>query len=113
MVFPLVAACIAAVLYIVIGMYQSLSLQASLHISVRDECGKLSQTVYRMDKIEYYPFEKGLIGIRQAVLMEKEKEYQINILFKDKVVRKETGRSFLIDEAELIRILPIRGDEPS
>lgn len=111
MIFPLVVAGVAAVLYIVIGMYLSLSLQSSLHLSLRNECGELSQTVFRIDEIKSFPSQKDRVGIRPVVIMETEREYQINILFKDKIVKKEAGRSYLVDEPELIRILSFQEEE--
>ena len=111
MIFPLVIAAVVAVLYIVIGMYQSLTLQSSIHIALRKECGELSQTAYREEEIKSYPVEKDRLGIRPILRMEQEREYQINTLFRGKVVRKEEGRYYLIDEPELIRILSIQGDE--
>ena len=111
MIFPLVITAVVAVLYIVIGMYQSLALQSSIHIALRKECGELSQTVYRTEKITSYPADKERLGIRPILRMEQEKEYQINAPFKDKVIRKEEGRYYLLDEPELIRILSIQGEE--
>lgn len=95
MIFPLVIAAVAAVLYIVIGMYQSLELQSSIHIALRKECGELSQTVYRAEETISYPVKKEWRGIRPIVRTEQERE----------------GRAYLIDEPELIRVLSVRGEE--
>jgi hypothetical protein len=111
MIFPLVVAGVVAVLYIVIGMYLSLSLQSSLHLSLRNECGELSKTVYRLDEIVEFKAETDRKGIRPVVRMEEEREYRINILFKDRITRKEEGRSYLINEPELIRILSFQEEE--
>lgn len=111
MIFPLVVAGVAAVLYIVIGMYLSLSLQSSLHLELRNECGKRSETVYRLDEIKEFNAETDRNGIRPIVRMEEEREYRINILFKDRTTKKEEGRSYLIDEPEMIRILSFQEDE--
>lgn len=114
LIFPLVIAGVMAVLYIVIGLYSSLSLQTSLHMALRKECGELSKTVYRLEAAEEaesagaakaFQGEKGLAGIRPVVRMEKEREYKINTLFRERVIRKEAGRSYIINEAELARIL--------
>lgn len=113
MIFPLVIACVAAVLYIVIGMYESLSLQSSVHLTLRKECGERSETVYRIEEMKSYPVEKDRIGLRPVLKVEQEKEYRINTLFKDKVVRKEEGRYYLIDEPELIRVVSFEEDEVS
>jgi hypothetical protein len=111
MIFPLVVAGVVAVIYIVVGMYLSLSLQSSLHLALRNECGELSKTVYRLDEIKDFKGETDRKGIRPVVRMEEEREYRINILFKERITRKEEGRSYLIDEPELLRILLFQEDE--
>jgi hypothetical protein len=111
MIFPLVIAAVVAVLYIVIGMYQSLSLQSSLHLALRKECGERSQTVYRLDEIREYPVMTDRIGIRPVIKTEQEREYRIKTLIKDRIVRKEEGRSYLVDEPELIRIFLFEEEE--
>lgn len=105
MILPLVIAGVVAVLYIVIGMYLSLSLQSSLHLALRKECGEMTQTVYRIGEIKSYAKEKDRVSIRPVLKMEEEREYRINTLFHYQTVRKEEGRSYLIDEPELIRIV--------
>jgi hypothetical protein len=110
-IFPLVIAAVAAVIYIVTGLYESLSLQSSLHLALRKECGALSETVYRQETTENFQPERIRIGLRNAVRMEEEREYQINILFKDRITRKEQGRSYLINEPELIRILSFQEEK--
>lgn len=111
MIFPLVIAGVAAVLHIVVGMYLSLSLQSSLHLALRMECGEMSQTVYRTGEIKSYAFEKDRIGIRPVVKMDEVREYGINTLFNYKTVREEEGRSYLVDEPELIRIITFQEEE--
>lgn len=112
LIFPLVIAGVMAVLYIAISLYLSLSLQASLHLTLRRECGEISQTVYRLEAAktaESFQSERDRAGIRPLVRMETEKEYRINTLFKDRITRKEEGRSYIVDEAELARILSFDG----
>ncbi len=104
MIFPLVIAAVAAVICIVAVMYQSLALDAKLHMSLRQECGQSSETVYRQEFISAYQPIKDRIGLRPVIRMEAEKKYQIHILFKDSVVHTDKGRSYEIDEAELIRV---------
>lgn len=111
MIFPLVIAGVMAVLYIVINMYSSLSLQTSLHMALRRESGELSQTVYRQEAGKDFPLQKDWVGIRPVLRMEQEREYEINILFHDRVARQEAGRTYVVDEAELIRILPFHEGE--
>jgi hypothetical protein len=111
MIFPLVIAGVIAVLYIVIGMYQSLSLQSSLHLALRKECGERTQTVYRMEEMQDFKAETGRNGIRPVVKMKAEREYQIHIILQNRITRKEEGRSYLINETELIRILSFQEEE--
>lgn len=111
MIFPLVIAAVVAVLYIVINLYQSLSLQSSLHLALRKECGERSRTVYRLDEIKEYPAKTDQIGIRPVIKIEQEREYRINTFFKDSIMRKEDGRSYLVDEQELIRIFSFQEEE--
>ncbi|MDD2190496.1 MAG: hypothetical protein PHV71_07535 [Eubacteriales bacterium] len=105
MIFPLVITAVIAVLYIIVGLYLSLSLQSSLHIAIRNECGELSETVYRMEEYKEYAYQKDKLGLRQIILIDETQEYRIRGLFADKVVREEKGRGYVIDEAELIRML--------
>ncbi len=111
MIFPLVIAAVAAVLCIVTGLYQSLSLQSSLHMALRNECGLASQTVYRQERMQDFRPEKDREGLRPVIRMEKEREYRINIIFKGHVTRTEKGRAYVIDEAELIRVLSFQREE--
>lgn len=104
MLFPLVIAAVAAVICIVVGMYQSLFLDASLHMALRNECGLSAETVYRRGYISNHEPIKDKAGIRPVIRMENEKEYRISILFKDTVAHKDKGRSYEIDEAEMIRV---------
>jgi hypothetical protein len=111
MIFPLVIAAVAAVVGIVAGMYQTLFHDASLHITLRNECGLSAQTVYRQERVSDYTPQKDRIGIRPVIRMEEDKEYRISILFKDTVIHKDRGRSYVIDEAELIRVRSIFTEE--
>ncbi|MEL7654601.1 MAG: hypothetical protein AAGU75_01690 [Bacillota bacterium] len=107
LIFPLVIAAVIAVLYIIIGLYLSLSIQTSLHLSLRKECGEISQTVLRLEDYKDYPFEKDRINFRSALVIEEEKEYQIKGIFSNRIKRKEFGRSYIIDEAEIVRLRSI------
>lgn len=112
LIFPLVIAAMTALICIVAGLYSSLSLQASIHMDLRKECGEFSQTVYRPDMmIKDFPSDMDLAGIRPVIRIEAEREYKIISLFRQSLIRTEAGQSYVIDEAELIRILSL-GDEP-
>jgi hypothetical protein len=104
MIFPLVIAGVMAVLYIIISLYLSLSLQSSLHVSIRKECGELSETVYGIEEASEYPVTNVMIGLRPAIVIEQEQKYRIRGLFKDEISKKEKGRGYIINEADIIRI---------
>lgn len=110
MIFPLVIAAVIAVIYIVLSLYSSLFLQSSLHLALRKECGELSQTVYRLQEMKEFQSKKDSVGIRPVLRMEWEKEYRINTLFQARSSRKEEGRVYVIDEAEMTRILYFKGE---
>jgi hypothetical protein len=109
MILPLVIAAVMAVIYIVISLYLSLSLQTSLHLALRKESGELAKTVYRTTgTIREFRSSEELVKGRLAILMEEEREYQVKSLFANRVVRKEMGRSYVLDEAELDRMLSFK-----
>ncbi len=110
MIFPMVIASVVAVLYIIIGLYLSLSLQASLHLALRKECGEISQTVYRVEQIEEFQYEEEKLGLRPIIKMEAERDYRVSKLFTKDISRTEKGRSYVLDEAESIRILSLTGE---
>lgn len=107
MIFPLVIAAVMAVIYIVIGLYSSLSLQTSLHLALRRECGESSKTVYRLDDIKEFQSDKDSVDLRTVLVMDEEREYQIKGIFANKITRKETGRSYVIDDTEIVRLRSI------
>lgn len=111
MIFPLVIACVIAVIYIIINLYLALTLQTTLHLALRKESGEFSKTVYRQEEMKDYQCEKDRVGLRPIIRMEEAAEYQINTLFKSRIIRIEKGRAYLIDEAELIRIISIKREE--
>ena len=110
MIFPLVIAAVIAVIYIVLSLYSSLSLQASLHLALRKEGGELSQTTYRLQEMKEFQSKKDSVGIRPVLRTEWEREYRINTLFQARSTRKAEGRVYLVDEAERIRILYFKGE---
>ena len=107
MIFPLVIAAVMAVIYIVMGLYLSLSLQTSLHLALRKECGESSKTVMRLEEYQQYPIEKDKINLRTVLIMEEEREYRIKGIYSNKISRKEYGRAYVIDEAEIVRLRSI------
>ena len=111
MIFPLVIACVMAVIYIIINLYLALTLQTSLHLALRKACGEFSQTVLRQEEMKDYQWEKDRVGLRPVIRMEEAAEYRINTIFKSRITRIEEGRSYVIDEAELIRIRSLKEEE--
>lgn len=111
LIFPLVLAAVMAVIYIVISLYTSLSLQCSLHLSLRSQCGALSKTVYRIEETKEFQSERDWWGIRPILRMEEEKEHRINTLFQMRVIQREVCRSYIINEAEIRRLLDFREKE--
>lgn len=111
MIIPLVIAGVMAVIYIVIGLYSSLSLQAALHMDMRKECGEYTKTVSRIETIKNYNSKMDFVGLRPVIRMEEEREHKIRSVFKQSLIRKEAGRAYIIDEAELIRILSFEGGD--
>lgn len=111
MILPLVITGVMAVIYIVISLYTSLCLQSSLHLALRNQCGVLSKTVYREEETSEFQSERKWSGIRPILSMEGEREHRINTLFQMHVIQKEASRSYIIDEAELVRLLHYREEE--
>ena len=111
MIFPLVIAGVAAVISIVSGMYSSLSLQTEMHLSMRSQCGESTETVIRGEEIRKYHSDQGFAGIRPVIRMTEAREYKIHVVFQDRVIKAENGRSYLIDEAELVRIMSLGKEE--
>ena len=103
-IFPLVIAAVITVIYISVGLYTSLALQTSMHLSMRQEAGELSDTVERNFAVKEYEYEKRKIYLRTAVLMEENQRIGMGGLFRTNVKRQEKGRAYIIDEAELVRL---------
>ena len=104
-VFPLVICAVVALIYITVNLYLSLSFQTSLHMALRNECGEQTETVCRpAAEPKDYTYHDERYGLRLAILGEDAHEYRMEGLFKKRTYRTETGRAYLLDEAELLRI---------
>lgn len=103
-VYPLIIASVAAVLTITTGLYHSVLIQTTLHMELRRECGLTVETISREDQTAAFQAEKSSIGLRPVLTMEESKVYQLKPFFRNRVTKTESGRSYLIDEAELVRI---------
>jgi hypothetical protein len=103
-IFPLVIAAVIAVLYIVIGLYTSLSLQTSLHLALRKQCGEDMQNVYRLYEIRAFDTIKGSLNKRPALSAEETREYRIRGIFANRVSREESGSFYLVDDTKIVRL---------
>ena len=106
-IFPLVIAAVMAVLYIVIGLYTSLSLQTSLHLALRKQCGEDTQIVYRLDEIRAFDTVKVNLNKRSALSGEETREYRIRGIFADRITREESGSFYLVDDTKIVRLRSI------
>ncbi|MDF2655117.1 MAG: hypothetical protein K0R19_1591 [Bacillota bacterium] len=112
-IFPLVIGAVVAVIYITVGLYSALSLQTSIHLSLRKETGILSDTIERYQTAKTYEYQRQddrwLEGIvrHSAILMEEEQIIHMNGLFRANVKRQEKGSAYIIDEAELVRYMNV------
>lgn len=103
LIFPLVIGAVMAILYIVIGLFLSLQLQTGLHLDLRNEAGRVSETVHRTERVIHTDFEKGFVALRPILRAEKTRTYKRNALILKGIERTEKGRVYVIDEAELLR----------
>lgn len=103
MIFPLVIATVMAILYIILALYQQLSLQSSLHFLLRQEAGLRSETVYREESAKPYVLEDAFYQGRTILRAEEEQSYRRNRLFLHPVHTVEGGHSYIIAETELVR----------
>lgn len=103
LIFPLVTAAVIALLYIIIGLFLSLQLQTSLHLDLRNEAGRDSETVHRAERVIHTDFEKGFMALRLVLQGERTRGYKRNVLLLNMVEKTEKGRVYVIDEAELLR----------
>jgi hypothetical protein len=103
--FPIVIAAVISVLYIVIGMYQSVILQTSIHLAVRQAVGEASGTVIRSEEAPAFDQKEQKIGLRKSISIGEEKTYTINTIFRNELTRQESGRAYVIDEVGMLRIV--------
>lgn len=103
MIFPLVIGTVMAIFYIVLALYQRLDLQASLHAHLRQEAGIRSGTVYRVAETKSHSVEEGFVKGKAVIRAEEEQCYRRNSLFLHPVSTVEGGRTYVIDEADLVR----------
>lgn len=103
MIFPLVIAGVIAVIYIIMGLYNSMALQTALHLSLRDQCGQLSDTIYREESFKPYEVSQDFYQLRPILAIEETQEHKTSKIFTQRIQRTEKGRSYVIDEAEFVR----------
>lgn len=103
MVFPIVIAAVIAVIYIVICLYSSLSFQTGMQLSVRQESGKQSETVFRADSFQKMPVKESRIGISRILYAEGKNNYKMKGMISATVSRTDYCRVYIIDETEVVR----------
>lgn len=113
LIFPLVIGAVVAVIYITVGLYSALSLQTSIHLSLRKETGDLSDTIERKQTTKGYEYQREddrwLEGVvrHSAIHIKEEQIIRMNGLFPAAVRRQENGSAYVIDEAELVRFVNV------
>lgn len=103
LIFPLVIAAVMAVIYIIILIYESFSLQSSLHLFLRDQSSQLSDTIYREEELRNYEINHEFHSFRPIITGEEVQKYKAGNLIINEIMRTEKGRFYVIDEAEFIR----------
>ena len=103
--FPLVIAAVISVLYMAIGLYQSVILQTSIHMALREAVGERSGTVIRTDEFMDFNLVDQGVGLRKTISISEEKTDTIDTLFRNELTKNVCGRSFVIDEVGMLRIL--------
>jgi hypothetical protein len=115
-VFPLVIAAVMAVIHLMIALYSLTATQAALHVALRAAAGD-ETGLTRVGIVEGRPpdryrraAEAGDVRIerRDAVLRpylsaEVARTYSGNAMVREDVERRHFGRSYLIDEARIVR----------
>ncbi len=119
-VMPLVILAVMAMIYLLINIYSTVSLQSHMHLLLREESGLKSGMVeyeiqddYKRDKIRRKA-ESARIDIREkrdvlSKYLEANKlsEYTANMLIKNSPEIKSYGRSFIYNESDIVRFKSI------
>lgn len=115
-VLPLVILSIMAMIYLLINIYSTVSLQSHMHLLLREESGARSGMVeyeivddYRRDKIRRKAeskkiniAEKGML-LSRHVEAQKDSVYTTNMLIKKAPEVRTYGRSFVLKESDIVR----------
>lgn len=119
-VLPLVILAVMAMIYLLINIYSTVSLQLHMHLLLREESGVKSGMVkyeitddYKRDKIRSKA-ESARIDIKQKrnvlskyVEANKYTEYTGNMLIKNPPKIKSYGRSYINNESDIVRFKEI------
>lgn len=100
LVFPIVILSVMALIYMLIFIYQQTQLRAQMHMALRAESGRASQTVEYLTKAKspYPVYRKGLTVYYEGVLDFRKKGLLIP-------VRKDlSARGHINDEVAFIRL---------
>lgn len=103
LIFPIVIAGVMAVIYIIIGIFSAFTLQSSIHMNLKKEAGKISETIIKEEQTKQYSIKERMHGFNNVLYTEADAEYKTNRLFKKSIDRREKGRVYVIDEAEFVR----------
>jgi hypothetical protein len=116
-VFPLVIASVAAIIYLMINLYSFAALRASLHLSLRAEADAetgLTEAVVADGRIyDRYRLaaERGGISAKlhrkvlspSYVSAEEKRSYGGNAMIREDVTRTHFGRFYVLDEVGIVR----------
>jgi hypothetical protein len=120
-VFPLVIASVAAIVYLMINLYSFTALRASLHIALRAEADAetgLTEAVIADGRVyDRYRLAAERRGIspehrREGLLhpyvaAEEDKRYAGNAMIRGGVTRTHFGRFYVLNEAGVVRNLSL------
>ncbi|MDR2354792.1 MAG: hypothetical protein LBE16_01215 [Clostridiales Family XIII bacterium] len=120
-VFPLVIASVAALIYLMINLYSFTALRASLHIALRAEADAETGLTEALiadgrvyDRYRLAAERRGISAehhreavIRPYVAAEESKRYTGNAMIAGGVTRTHFGRFYVLDEVGIVRNLAL------
>ncbi len=119
-VLPLVILSVMAMIYLLINIYSTVSLQSYTHILLREESGRKSETLeydtengQRRDKIRSRAETSNIDIIYNNGLMsdyvegKKTSLYTVNMFIEKRPKVKTYGKSFVYREADIVRFKQI------
>lgn len=115
-VLPLVMLSVMAMIYLLINIYSTVSLQSHMHLLLREESGTKSGMVkyeivddYKRDKIRRKA-ESAKIGMNEKhsglskyVEAQRDSVYTTNMIINKSPKIRSYGRSFVYNESDIVR----------